>query len=105
MPRAAAQEENSAVRSTTARQGERNISLQRGTWLLLWPAAALLVVAAGYLALGPAVFQKHGGCHSLAARWLLAPYLVGAWISYRLYTRGRQPFSPSDIVFAPTIIT
>lgn len=66
---------------------------QGAAWLLFWPAVALLVVAAGYLALGPAVFQKHGGRHSLAARWLLAPYLVGAWISYRLYTRGQRPFS------------
>ena len=56
-------------------------------WWLLWPAAALSLVAAAYFGAGPAVFQKADGRQSWPARILLAPYLLGAWISYRLYTR------------------
>jgi len=58
-------------------------------WLLLWPAGALLLVATAYYFAGPAVFQKLNGRHSWPARILLAPYLFGAWISYRYFTRGR----------------
>ncbi|RYJ02909.1 MAG: phosphatase PAP2 family protein [Acetobacteraceae bacterium] len=46
---------------------------------LLWPAASLLLVGLIYLALGPDAFQKGAtGRLSLAARWLLGPYLWGA---------------------------
>jgi membrane-associated phospholipid phosphatase len=56
---------------------------------LLWPAVALAFVAANYAALGPAGFQKRAdGRMSLAAAWLLAPYLIGAWINSRLWTNG-----------------
>ncbi|MBM4262958.1 MAG: serine/threonine protein phosphatase [Deltaproteobacteria bacterium] len=57
-------------------------------WWLLWPAIALLLVALAYFGLGVAVFQKNAGQQSWPARILLAPYLVGAWISYRMYTRS-----------------
>jgi hypothetical protein len=57
-------------------------------WLLAWPAVALLLVALGYFALGPAVFQKYQGRQSWPARILLLPYLLGAWLSYRLFTRS-----------------
>jgi protein-tyrosine phosphatase/membrane-associated phospholipid phosphatase len=62
-----------------------------GVWLwLLWPAVALLLVALNYAALGPAGFQKAAdGQLSLAARWLLGPYLLGAWLNARLWTRGK----------------
>lgn len=56
--------------------------------VLLWPAAALLMVAAGYAGLGTAVFQKTPeGQISLSARWLLWPYLVGARLSKRWFSR------------------
>ncbi len=65
-----------------------------GLWLL-WPAAALALVAFIYIALGPDGFQKFtDGSMSLGARWMLAPYLLGAWINSRLWTRhepGRHP--------------
>ncbi len=64
------------------------ITLQGLAWLLLWPALALLVVASGYLRLDSTIFQKHAGRHSFAARWLLAPYLAGAWLAYRFFSRG-----------------
>ncbi|ALM53332.1 dual specificity protein phosphatase family protein [Halomonas huangheensis] len=69
-----------------------------GTWLwLLYPACSLGLVAANYLVIGAVGFQKYPhGYMSVAARLLLLPYLVGAWINSRLWTRG-QP-DASEIV-------
>ncbi|MCG8709381.1 phosphatase PAP2/dual specificity phosphatase family protein [Brenneria sp. 4F2] len=56
--------------------------------ILLWPMLSLLMVAAGYAALGTAVFQKNAqGQLSLSARILLLPYLVGARLSMRWFSR------------------
>lgn len=56
-------------------------------WLLLWPAFALLMVALGYCGLGDAVFQKNSeGRSSPSARILLAPYWIGAWMSFRYFS-------------------
>ncbi len=61
-------------------------------WLLLWPGAALALVAAAYAGVGTAIFQKNtDGQLSWAARWLLAPYLAGAWLSSRWFTRHGPP--------------
>lgn len=68
-------------------------------WWLLWPAVALLLVASGYLMLGVDVFQKQGGRLSWAARWLLAPYRLGAWLSYLYYTRN----APAYVEVAPQV--
>jgi protein-tyrosine phosphatase/membrane-associated phospholipid phosphatase len=58
-----------------------------GLWLL-WPALSLALVALNYVAIGAAGFQKApDGSMSLAARLLLAPYLLGAFINSRLWTR------------------
>ncbi len=58
---------------------------------LLWPAISLLLVGAAYAGLGEPVFQKTAhGQMSMAANWLLAPYLFGAWVNSRLWTL-RQP--------------
>lgn len=55
---------------------------------LLWPAASLFFVATNYAVLGPEGFQKGAdGRMSLAARILLAPYLAGAFINSRRWTR------------------
>ena len=60
-----------------------------GLWLI-WPAISLLFVATFYLGIGPAGFQKGRNGHiSVASRWLLAPYLVAAWLNSRLWTRGK----------------
>ncbi|MHA6491790.1 phosphatase PAP2/dual specificity phosphatase family protein [Pseudomonas borbori] len=63
-----------------------------GTWLwLAWPALSLLLVALNYALFGAEGFQKRAdGRLSSAACWLLAPYLAGAWINSRLWTR-RHP--------------
>lgn len=56
---------------------------------LLWPVVSLLLVALAYAGLGTAVFQKRAdGRLTMAARWLLAPYLAAAWINSRLWTRA-----------------
>jgi hypothetical protein len=55
---------------------------------LLWPAVALLLVAANYALLGADGFQKAGdGRMSIAVRALLAPYWLGALVNSRLWTR------------------
>lgn len=56
-----------------------------GLWLF-WPAVSLGLVAAIYGVIGTPGFQKgRDGRLSLAASWLLAPYLLGAWINTKLW--------------------
>lgn len=56
---------------------------------LLWASSALALVALAYCAYGEMALQKRAdGSLSPAARWLLAPYIWGAWINARLWTRG-----------------
>jgi len=63
-----------------------------GLWLL-YPAVSLVVVAFNYALLGPDGFEKDtDGAMRPAARWLLAPYLLGAWLNSRAWTAG-QPAS------------
>src|SRR6185369_15620795 len=68
---------------------------------LLWPSLSLALVAACYAGFGAQGFQKSSdGRLSLAARWLLAPYLAGAWINSRLWTRAApQPVLVGDGVW------
>jgi protein-tyrosine phosphatase len=47
------------------------------------------MVALIYVWTGAAGFQKRDGRHSLAATLLLAPYLLGAWLNSRWWTRRR----------------
>ena len=63
-----------------------------GAWLWLsWPAVSLGLVALNYAVFGAGGFQKgNDGRLSPASRWLLAPYLAGAWLNSRLWTR-RHP--------------
>jgi len=69
-----------------------------GAWLwLLWPCASLLLVALNYALFGAAGFQKRAdGSLSAASSWLLAPYLLGAWVNSRLWTR-KHP-QPDQVV-------
>ena len=62
-------------------------ALGHWAWLLLWPAAALLLLALAYARFGPVVFQKHEGRQRWAARLLLWPYRVGAWWLSRWLSR------------------
>ncbi|PWB65017.1 MAG: serine/threonine protein phosphatase [Bradyrhizobiaceae bacterium] len=63
---------------------------------LLWGTVACALVALIYAALTPAAFQKDAdGRVSLAARVLLAPYHLAAWINSRAWT-WRSP-APSPV--------
>ena len=68
---------------------------------LLWPVVSALLVALAYAGLGTAVFQKRAdGRLSMAARWLLAPYLAAAWLNSRLWTqRAPQPVAVTTDVW------
>jgi protein-tyrosine phosphatase/membrane-associated phospholipid phosphatase len=72
-----------------------------GGWLwFLWGTVALAMVAAFYAFIGAEGFQKGAdGRLSLAARALLLPYLAGAWINSRLWTRGQIPVHVADGVW------
>ena len=55
----------------------------------IWPSASLILVAGNYALFGAAGFQKTpDGNMSVAARWLLAPYIAAARINARLWTRN-----------------
>ena len=57
-----------------------------GLWLL-WAAGALLLMSLIYACLDASAFQKGAdGSLSLATQWLLAPYLVGAWLNMRWWS-------------------
>jgi protein-tyrosine phosphatase/membrane-associated phospholipid phosphatase len=57
---------------------------------LLWPAAALAVTAAGYFGIGPHIYRKADGRLPISARFVLAPVLIGQYLSL-VYYRRRCP--------------
>jgi len=60
-----------------------------GALWLLWPAGSLALVSAIYGCFGETAFQKQAdGTMSAAAWWLLAPYMAGAWLNSRWWTRS-----------------
>ncbi len=64
-----------------------------GWWLFaLWPAFALGVMAAAYMGLGAAVFQKSDGKVPWLTRLLLAPYLLVNSLWFRLRRRRSKPW-------------
>lgn len=63
---------------------------------LFWPAVSLLLVALIYFGLGPDAFQKREVLRGIATRWLLAPYIAGAWANSRIWT-WRHP-QPDEII-------
>ncbi|SPA44266.1 phosphatase PAP2/dual specificity phosphatase family protein [Cupriavidus taiwanensis] len=69
-------------------------------FLLLWAALALACVARIYALAAPAWFQKDGdGKIAPAARWVLAPYLLGAFLNSRWWTRR----APQASAIAPGV--
>lgn len=69
------------------------LALWIGGWALwlLWAACSLAMVAGIYAFLDEKAFQKSAdGSMNAAVRWLLAPYLAGAWLNSRWWTRSSQ---------------
>ncbi|MDX7987395.1 phosphatase PAP2/dual specificity phosphatase family protein [Xenorhabdus sp. 12] len=63
-------------------------------WILIWPAISLMMLSLGYAGLGCSIFQKQSnGRMSLSARWVLAPYQFGAWLSYLWFRRKSAPYN------------
>lgn len=60
-------------------------------WILLWPAAAMGIVAGIYWNGQPELFGKADGSMPPAAVGILAPYLAGAWLNSRWQTRRQAP--------------
>lgn len=59
-----------------------------------WPTGSLVLVALAYAALDENIFQKQpDGRLSMAARALLAPYILGAWVNSRIWTHRGAPWS------------
>ena len=76
------------------------VAIAFGGWFLwlLWPTLSLTMVAAAYAVLGTVAFQKdETGEMSLAAKWLFEPYLLGAKLNAKIWTRGLPAISE----FAP----
>ncbi|OGL00292.1 MAG: serine/threonine protein phosphatase [Candidatus Rokubacteria bacterium RIFCSPHIGHO2_12_FULL_73_22] len=70
--------------------GALSLALGGAALWLAWAAAALALVAANYAWIGPAGFQKGtDGRMTVGAVLLFAPYLAGAWVNSRVWTRGR----------------
>jgi len=61
---------------------------------LLWGAGALAMVAANYLYFGePGFLKRSDGVMSEAVNWLLAPYMLGAWLNSRIWTHRLRTMS------------
>jgi membrane-associated phospholipid phosphatase len=60
--------------------------------LLLWPAGCCLMAAAAYVGLGPNIYRKTGGRLPLSVRLVLAPLLIGQWLSLWHYRRQCRPW-------------
>ncbi|MCM5681796.1 phosphatase PAP2/dual specificity phosphatase family protein [Schlegelella sp. S2-27] len=60
--------------------------------VLCWSAGSALLICSLYLCGDPWRFQKsESGRMSMAARWLLGPYLAAAWLNSRWWTRRDAP--------------
>ena len=62
-----------------------------GAFLLPW-ALGLAMIVAGYLGIGPGVYRKENGRLPRSAQCVLAPVLIGQWLSLRFYARRGRPW-------------
>lgn len=81
-----------------------------GGWALWWPAAVLALVSLVYVlgARGPgaAIYRKHEGRVPLAARLVLAPVVIGQWLSWHWYRRRSSPWSAvTDTLWIGRVLT
>lgn len=68
------------------------VTTGRAGLLLLWPALACAVTAAGYLWLGGRIYAKRHGQVAPLAALLLAPVRLGQWLSWLHYRRQSRPW-------------
>src|SRR5262245_1841120 len=65
--------------------------LSWATWpwgaILVWPITAVALVALGYFILGPSIYRKQDGRLQFSSRVVLAPVLLGQYLSWRYYKR------------------
>jgi hypothetical protein len=59
--------------------------------LLLWPAIAVAIVAMAYFGAGPVIFRKTKGELPWSTRFVLAPCLLGQYLSLLYYRRQCRP--------------
>ena len=75
-------------------------------WVLLWPAAALALIATAYLRGTSAVFRKTDGRLPISTRAVLGPYLCGAVVSRMIYRRrGKRWVESAPRVFCGRLLT
>ncbi len=70
-------------------------ALALGGWAraLLWPALGLAMAAGAYFGWIDTLFRKENGRLPLSSRFLLAPLLLGHWLSLRHYRRRADPWN------------
>ena len=56
-------------------------------WLTIYPAMSCLLVGSAYGTNNPAFLGKRSGTYPWMAIILFAPYLIGSWYSWRIYSR------------------
>ena len=60
--------------------------------LLVWPAVSLAIVAGAYFGLYAGITRKQDGRLPLSARLILAPWLIGQYLSLRYYQTQCRPW-------------
>ena len=74
--------------------------------VFVWPAIGLSLLVAGYLGAGPGLFRKSDGSIPLSAKIVLAPLLIGQWLSLRYYLRQCRAWDRvTDRVWIGRILT
>ena len=74
-----------------------------GHWgaFLLWPAAGLGITAGAYFGFGPGIFRKTNGWLPWSTRFVLAPMLIGQYVSlvyYRRQCRAWDEVAPAVLI-------
>jgi predicted protein tyrosine phosphatase/membrane-associated phospholipid phosphatase len=68
---------------------------------LVWPAVGLVIMAVAYFGLGPGIFRKTNGQLPLSTRFVLAPVLLGQYLSlvyYRRQCRAWDEVTPGVLI-------
>jgi hypothetical protein len=60
--------------------------------ILFWPAVSLSLVTAAYFGLGPGIYRKRDGRVPALSQVILAPVLLGQWLSLAYYATKSKPW-------------